>query len=211
MKKKANKELALFYGILAGDGCISRSGKKYYISITCHIRDDRKFFSNVVIPITEKLRGKKVKPKLREKYGKIELNFTDKRLFGKIKAIGFPVGKKGKRIKIPKFFPKYLWKYVINGLFSTDGCITFANNNGTLYPRIEIQSTAKKLLSQVSKYLIENGLWGHVYKINAKPGVIYRLEFPGKNNLNKFRRVIGFSNPKHEEKFQKYVEIKKIK
>ena len=201
---KINKDLALFYGILLGDGCISRSGNKWFVVITCSFYDDKKFFNKVVIPITKRLRRKDVRYRERKEYGKLEINFSDKNLFKKLNSIGFPIGKK-LNIKIPKVFFDYkLEKYVISGIFATDGCLAMVNNNGVRYPRIEVQLNSFILLNQIKKFLINNGLKGNVYKINGKSGTVYRLEFPGKNNLFKFRRKIGFINPKREEKFKNY-------
>lgn len=71
--------LALLYGILASDGCISKYG------------------------ITRAI---------------IEINFSDKNLFNLIQSLGFSVGKKGKRLYIPKIFNKY-YKDIISGYFAT--------------------------------------------------------------------------------------------
>ena len=45
-------------------------------------------------------------------------------------------------------------------------------------------------------------------KANQK--ATFRLEIPGKNNLIKFKDTIGFKNPKHENKFKTYLNIKSI-
>ena len=50
---------------------------------------------------------------------------------------------------------------------------------------------------------------GSVYKTTRRSGfnkgrVIYRLQYNGKDNLLKFKELIGFINPKHEEKYKRY-------
>lgn len=201
---KIDKDLALFYGILLGDGCISRSGNKWFVVITCSFYDDKKFFNKVVIPIAKRLRGKDVRYRERKEYGKLEINFSDKNLFKKLNSIGFPIGKKFD-INIPKIFFDYnLEKYVIAGIFATDGSLALVNNNGTFYPRIEIKINSFKLLYQIKKYLIKNGLKGNIYKVNGKYGITYRLEFPGKHNLLEFEKKVGLINPKQWEKFKGY-------
>lgn len=197
-----NKKTALFYGIMMGDGCLSRAAGKYFISISGNIHDDRPFYDNVLGPIVEKLRGRPTRYRIRPKYGKIEFNFTDKELFSAIHKLGFPIGLKGRKLCTPPMFRGKLFKHVVAGLFSTDGCLVLTNNNGILYPRIEIQSISKKMLVQVRDFLNKNGLKGYVYKVNN--GQIYRLQYNGKKNLAKFERLIGFSNPKHKAKCEKF-------
>jgi len=52
------------------------------------------------------------------------------------------------------------------------------------------------------------GLKGNVYRVFEKKtsSISYRLEFPGKNNLLKFKNEIGFVNPKHLRKLNLYSE-----
>ncbi|MFH1445726.1 MAG: LAGLIDADG family homing endonuclease [Nanoarchaeota archaeon] len=209
IKNYINKDFALIYGILAGDGCISKSGKYRGIVVTCNIHDDEPFFKQIVVPKMAKIRNKKVKYRKRPDFGKIEINFSDKELFNKFVSLEFPIGKK-KNIKISKHFPKKVWNHIISGFFATDGSLVLTNNNGTLYPRIEIQNNSKIILEQIKKFLISKGMTVNVYrtiKINSfsekkEKYVNYRLQSNGYNNLIKFRDVIGFINPKHEEKFK---------
>jgi hypothetical protein len=200
-----DRKLAILYGIMLGDGCLSNSCGKYYISISGNIHDDKHFFDEIVIPIFSKIRGKPTKYKNRPKYGKIEINISDKKMFFYLKSIGFPIGEKSDKIFIPKiFYEKGLTKFVISGIFATDGSLVKANNNGIMYPRIEVQSKCLRLLDQIRCFLIENKMKGNVYKINNKYGLVYRLEFPGKNNLEKFIGAIGFINPKHRYKLARF-------
>lgn len=208
---RINKDLALIYGVLAGDGCISRAGRGYFISLTCNIHDDEPFIKNIIIPLFERIRKKKIKYRKREDCGKIEINFSDKEFFNLIKSMGFPVGIK-KGIDIPNIFPENFYRYIISGYFSTDGSIVLTNNNGTIYPRIEIFSKSPKILEQIKDFLLSKGLNGNVYKINRKSGynngsIIYRMQFNGYDNLIKFKEIIGFINPKHENKFRRYINL----
>ena len=205
---KVDKDWTLFYGILAGDGCISVYGRHKTISITCNIHDDKPFFDNIVIPLVNKIRQKSTKYRERPIHGKIEINFSDIKLFEDLKFLGFPIGKKGTKIRIPDSIPKNLWKNFVAGLFATDGCLAIVNNNNTLYPRIEIRSISFPMLDQTRNLLKEYGMKGNVYSINK--GCSFRLEFPGKNNMILFRDKIGFINPKHEEKFNRFMDPTRI-
>lgn len=206
--KKLNK-LALIYGILLGDGCLSKIKNKYYfISIVGNIKEDFKFFNEVVVPNLSCFRKAKIPIRKRYKQRKIEILFTDKRLFSLISSIGFPIGKKGINLNIPPFFNSICYKAIIKGYFATDGCLVITNNNGVIYPRIEFSSISKMLLFQVSEYLQSRGMKGKVYSHvypNKKYFTLFRLQFNGKTNLKIFRKNIGFVNPKHQEKFDLYV------
>ncbi|MFH1473873.1 MAG: LAGLIDADG family homing endonuclease [Candidatus Aenigmatarchaeota archaeon] len=196
-----DSKLATLYGIMLGDGCLSNSCNKYFISISGSFYDDEPFFNKVVIPIFSKIRGKQTKYRKRPKQGKIEINISDKKMFLYLKSLGFPVGRKLDRIFIPKiFYEKGLVKFVISGVFATDGSLVITNNNGIPYPRLEITSKCLRFLNQIKNFLMENKMKGNVYRNNRKNGLIYRLEFPGKNNLEKFIELIGFINPKHVSK-----------
>ena len=200
------KDLAMIYGILLGNGCLSKGKKSYTISITCNIHSDLPLMEYILLKI-EMLRKKKVIIHKRPNYGKVEINFSDKNLFHKFKNLGFPVGKKGVNLKIPEFFSNYL-KYVIAGYFATDGCLIITNNNGTIYPRIEFSSISKLILEQTKSYLESNDILGNVYishKNNFRSDKpLFRLQINGKSNLLKFWRKIGFVNPKHHEKFNHF-------
>ena len=204
---KINKNFALLYGILLGDGCISSSSSKYFISVVGNIYDDIHFYEKIVIPLFNGFRDKNTVYRKRPKYGKIEINFSDKDLFQYIRSVGFPVGKKGTKLLIPNKLRKYT-KEVIAGLFATDGSLVLTDNNGILYPRIEIRSLSRKMLEQTRDFLNMNGLNGYVYKVKEK-SIMYRLQFNGRKNLFKFRKKIGFINPKHEDKFNRYIKLEK--
>lgn len=203
-----NSDIALFYGILAGDGCLSRSGRDYTISITCSVYDDEPFIKYVVLPLVIKIRKKQTNYKKRFDQGKIEIKFGDKELFTTMKFLGFPVGHKTD-LEIPCIFNKSLYPALVSGYFATDGCLVLAKNNGILYPRIEIQCVSSKILYQITDFLVENGLKGKTYRLKRRSGiykdrVIYRMQFNGRNNLIRFKDLIGFINPKHIEKLQHY-------
>ncbi len=172
-----HEKLALLYGVLLGDGCLSHVKRSRFISITCNYYNDQPFI-NSILPILEELRGKKVKAYNRKKYGKVEITFSDKRLFEIIRALGFPVGKKGTEISLPPELSNYQ-KQLVNGYFATDGCLVLTKNNGALYPRLEFSSISIKLLRDVKRYLNSLDILGGIYvshKINYRSNKpLYRL------------------------------------
>jgi len=205
---KSNK-LALIYGILLGDGCLSKVGSKhYFISIAGSIRDDLPFFQEKVVPLLKEFVSNNIKIQKRIKQRELHICFTNRKLFEFLVKIGFPIGKKGTKVKIPDYFSKKYIKNIVKGYFATDGSLVITNNNGTKYPRIEFSSISKPLLLQVLDYLQSIGMKGACYtsKIYSNPhwNPHYRIQFNGKNNLKIFRKKIGFVNPKHPIKYQKW-------
>lgn len=213
-----DEKFALLVGILLGDGCLSLvKGKKKYIVITCSLDDDLPFFEEIVAPLLEFFRGKKTNIKFRRDCRAIEFNFTDKKLFDLIVSVGFPIGKKGPNLIIPKiFYEKNLLKYIIQGFFATDGSLVLTKNPNKYYPRIESRVIHRYLIKQIHNYLLEIGMKGNHYFCKARPDsrwkVVqdqYRFQFNGEQNLKLFKEKIGFINPKQEDKFNNFVRYNK--
>lgn len=209
---KLNRNFALLYGIMLGDGCLSLVyGKKKFISIAGSMRDDIPFFEKVVKPIIFNLIKTNIPIKFKNSKNVIELNFIHKPLFDFFCNLGFPIGKKGNKLFIPRcFYEKNLVKYVIQGFFATDGSLVLTNNNGTLYPRVEANGVAKNLIIEIDNLLNSKKVKCHFYEakrkrhsyLNNKPQ--YRIQINGKDNLKVFIRNIGFINPKQIEKLNYY-------
>ncbi len=212
------ERLALLFGILLGDGClshhVSKIGKHYYnIIITCNYYDDKPFFNEVVQPLIFSLTGRRVRIKERPLYGAIDIYLFSKYLFYVLSDLGFTVGKK-KDIIIPSIFHGDCLKYVVAGLFATDGCLTLVNNSGTIYPRIFFTASLPSAFLTISKYLtslnIKNGFYTAKRKFMGDSFVYkkqqYVISSNGPINAQKFRDLIGFINPKHELRYSSYIE-----
>lgn len=216
MKFKIDKDIALLYGILLGDGCLCLFNKrKKFITITGSSKQDQPFFEHIIHPILKKLRGKDTNLKLKKGYNAIEFNFHDKNLFDFLHSLGFPIGKKADRIFIPKiFYRKRLIKYVIQGFIATDGSLVLTKNPNKYYPRIEAHACCKKVLIQICNHLNEIGMKGAFYKARRKtvsPSGFnevhpkFRFQFNGKRNLLIFNDKIGFINPAYKNKFDHFI------
>ncbi len=213
-----DEKFALLFGIMAGDGCLSLvNGRKKFITITGSLDDDISFFKEIVSPLLNKFRGKDTNIKFRKDCRSIEFNFTDAKLFDFISSSGFPIGKKGQKLIVPKYFyDRNLLKYIVQGFFATDGSLVLTKNPNKFYPRIESVVIHKDFLKQIYEYLLSIGLKGSYYKSKSKPYFKwktcqnkYRFQFNGKDNLLLFEKLIGFINPKQEKKFKQFLEYDK--
>ena len=212
MTLKLNKNFAILYGIMLGDGCLSLTSKnKKLVFISGSLRDDIPFFEKSINPILNGLVDRTYPIKIKSYKGSIELVFMHQKLFDFIHSLGFPIGKKGNKLFIPKtFYDENLVKYLIRGFFATDGSLVLTDNNGTLYPRVEANGIAKILITEISNYLNESGIRCNLYiakrkKLMTYPGQEqFRIQINGKENLKKFIKEIGFINPKQLERLSYY-------
>lgn len=215
-----DKDFALLYGIMLGDGCLSRyvtkdGYERYCLAISGSSIDDIPFFENIIKPILKKFRGKDTNIKFKKDCKGIEFNFLDKELFDFFSKVGFPIGKKLDRLFIPKvFYDMNLVSYVVAGFFATDGSLVLTKNPNKYYPRLEIHVISQKLLREVYDYLLSIGLKGALYKckrVTISKGAYnevhqkYRVQFNGKYNLLLFESKIGLVNPKYKEKFDTFL------
>lgn len=210
-----DEKFALLYGIMLGDGCLSLvKSKTKCVVITCNL-DDLPFFNKVVSFLLREFRKKETKIKFRKDCNAIEFNFVDPPLFDTLHSFGLPIGKKGPNLIIPEFFYKNnLLRHIIQGFFATDGSLVLTKNPNKFYPRIEGNGISKDLIFQVSNYLNKVGMKGSFYDSKRKKFYFkrefcqkqYRFQFNGKKNLLLFNEKIGFVNPKHQLKFDRYLE-----
>ena len=215
-----DKKFALLYGIMLGDGCLShyktKEGyEKFIVCITGDFYSDSPFYKHFLVPLLKSLSIRSVLVKKRPKNGTLAINLSDKLLFDKVSSLGFPTGKKGNVLEIPKYFYlNNLIRFVVTGYFSTDGCIVLTKNPNKYYPRIEGHGIAPKLILQINDYLNSTGLNGHFYKCKRTlrdprwktSQQQYRFQFNGERNLNLFENIINFINPKHQKRFSEFIK-----
>ena len=94
-------------------------------------------------------------------------------------------------------FVRHLEKYVLRGYFDTDGSVVITNNNGTLYPRLEMKISPSPMQQQFIDILEQFNFRFGVYDIGK--GKV-RIQMNGLECLNNWFTTIGFSNRKHGDK-----------
>ena len=212
------QRFALLYGVLLGDGCLSRyktkdGRERKMLIVTGSYDDDAEFFDSIVAPLFCSFTDTLPKIKLRHKYGAREIAVSNKELFAKIESVRFNAGKK-KDIPIPSIFNDNLINFVLAGLFATDGCLTIVNNNGTKYPRMFFTAALPTAFYKITEYLNNNEISASCYtrkfikiheKAFKKTKTHYVISSNGPKNAGKFRELIGFINPKHEARYQNYL------
>ena len=197
-----NIKLAELIGIMAGDGCLSRSKRSRLIYICGHKEDDLKHHTFTTKRLFKEVFNKKIKIDFRKKENALFIKFSDKEIFLKL-AKYLPIGKKYGSLKVP---PEILKEKVfffafVRGLADTDGCVVFSKQHRQVgyYPRVEITSKSKRFLESI---LIELKKYHFYGSVSHKGKKVYRLEIPGNKNLKLWLKDIKFSNSKHLKKIE---------
>jgi hypothetical protein len=203
---KENPKLAEFVGILLGDGSIGiyecksggRTRIQHKLQISTNSVNDKEYILYLERTI-EELFG--IKPK---KFFRKGENTCDVRLFHRdiikfvLNDVGMMISPKWKRAKIPEFYlNNELELLVLRGYLDTDGCVTITNNNGILYPQIEMKICPSPMQNQFIDILKRRGFRFQVNDIGK--GKV-RIRLNGKKQVYKWNKEIGFSNPKHAKK-----------
>ena len=122
--------------------------------------------------------------------------------------LGIPTGNKTFSISIPKKLMP--WKYsrhIIRGIFETDGCIYFSYSRKSkypTYPRIEIKSSSKILVSQIVNTLKIRNFKFYCKKSKGKR--TFSITLSGEKMLKKWVNEIGFSNQRNISKYKFWKE-----
>ncbi len=203
IKMELNEHLYEFYGILMGDGCISRyrNGQAmcHELRIDGNAVTDKDYYYKHVVPLITQITSREPKPRFRTDCKGIYIKFQHKEFALFLQStLGFPVGKKGE-ITIKDFVLQDFnrLKHVLRGLFDTDGCIYFTKNNSDkrYYPILEITSYSFPLITQLKSALEKAGF---TVKISHYQDSI---KLHGKENLFKWMELIGTSHLDKRSKF----------
>lgn len=195
-----DEKLAELIGIILGDGSIgiynrkARTCKQFRLKITLNSEKDLKYSKYVSRIIYDTLN---VKPKIyfRKNEKTLDIIITNKIIVKKLLEIGLKKSPKWKTATIPKEFRKdKLALRVLRGYMDTDGCISVFNNNGILYPRIEMKICPSPMQKQIIKILENNKFDARVNDIGKGKK---RVMLAGRKKLAKWKKLIGFSNERN--------------
>jgi len=196
--KKNNFKLAEFVGILLGDGSISI--RQYRIQITLNKNEIKYAFyiSKLII----ELFGFKPKIKFRKNENTLDIQVFSKQVVEfLIYEIGLVSAPKWNRAILPKIYiDSKLGKYVLRGYFDTDGSVVITNNNGTIYPRLEMKICPSPMKNSLIEILRRRKFRFGEYTIENNRT---RIQMNGKSQLQKWLKEIGIKNPNYLEKINK--------
>ena len=196
---KDSSRLAEFYGIMLGDGNLTKiqAYKKgtYQAKIVGDSKLDKDYLIDYVKPLIEKLFKVSVKTGKFKKSNAIHLTITSKELVSFMESKRFKSGDKIRnQLQIPHWIKKNK-RYTcacLRGLYDTDGCV-YKIPKQNVY-QIQFTNFNRKLLKDLRESLIYLGIqpskmtkWGKVY-------------ITKKSELRKFLKLVGFRNSRHFKK-----------
>ena len=194
-------QIAELIGILLGDGYIDKKSKR--VKISFNSKDDADYL-DYVRKLIEQTFEVKVIVKYRKNENTAELFIFNKEFTELLtKEIGLKFSPKWNNAKIPrKYCSGDLALDVLRGYFDTDGCVVKTNNNGTLYPRLEMKISPSPMQNQFINILRTQKFSFGVYKIGKSK---VRVQMNGKVQLKKWCNEVGFSNKKHRNKTKLFI------
>lgn len=194
------KKLAEFIGVLLGDGCIMDYKNHKELKITLHSHDDLSY-SKYLESLFFDIFNLKIRTYFRKNENTMDLRIVSKQLIKfLLDDLGLVSSPKKKRAKIPNKFMDYGLD-VLRGYFDTDGSLVITNNNGTIYPRIEMKVCDSPMQEQFILLLKEAGFRFGVY--NLANGAV-RLQLNGKDQLTEWIKLVGSKNTKHTDKLENF-------
>lgn len=193
LPKKYSADLAELFGILLGDGSVT----KYYTKVYLNLIADQGYEKTVILLIKKLFLNIKLCIMERPKRGTREIQISSKEVSDYFIKIGF----NPKNRNVPKWILKNKkFKHsCVRGLFDTEGSISikkFDGKNGTYtYKQLTFTNKNKELLSFVEKTLKE---FGFSPTQNSKANIY----ISNKKDIEKYFDIIGSNNPKLEKKLK---------
>ena len=215
-------DVAADTGIHIGDGhlLIRQQGVDtvYAYDVTGNAIDDQLYLLSHVVPTVERAYGL-------HKFG-VHLDsgrtwmyvifFSKNMALFKHNTLGLPNGRKlNLSIPQPILDDSRLMKYCAREILSTDGLLGFctaSKNRLHKYPRIQIKMTAGVVLEQLAKFLVQQISMKVSCRMNTESTEVnrrprYILQINGLDDVEKWRKEIGFSNPSHISRLMVFEEL----
>jgi len=203
MGLNTTKEVAELVGIILGDGSIQvyeskKHSKSYRLKITLDNRE--KNYQDYICNLLESVFNKKPIRKKRKSENTLDIFLFEKCVVLDLLDLGLKKSPKRNNAVIPQqFTTKSMAKFVLRGLFDTDGSLVLTKNGNKLYPRLEIKTSPSPMNNQIKELLELFDFKFGEYKIEN--GNI-RFQMNGHKQLEKWLKEIGFSNSRHIDKLQ---------
>lgn len=208
---KMTEDLAEDIGIHIGDGSMypNKNGG-YAISCFGDRTEDKEHYLKRIIPLKQKLFNLQIIPSGRKDV--IGFNICSKALYHFYLSLGIPTGIKARIASVPEVVKKSnksIKFAFLRGLADTDFSLMFKaksmKHGNNYYPVISASFASSRLVKDLKEMLQEIGFEAVITKRISrrwnKKREDYRIDINGKTNLERWIKLIGFSNPKHYTKY----------
>lgn len=189
------EKLAEFIGIMLGDGYFVDDRLKVSLNSITDL-DYVKYVKSLIVELFD------TEPiiKFRKNENTVDVFVFKRKVLRFLKNKGLVKSPKWNKAVIPNCFLKFDLA-VLRGYFDTDGSVVITNNNGTVYPRLEMKICPSPMQRQFIEILKKYNFRFGAYSIGK--GKV-RIQMNGINQLKKWESLVGSSNQKHLEKIRKY-------
>ncbi len=198
-------ELAELFGILLGDGNLCEIPEKgiYQVRIFGHKINDYEYLTTYVKNLFKKLFNLEVSIYTRKKCKVVILSKQSKNLLYTLKSFGLESGNKVLNAKVPKWIMdnKRYMRAFVRGLIDTDGCI-YPKTRKHKTPTIWFYSASPAIRTAINKAFKTLNYSFSVWTKTS--GRCMHCSIGNSKDVLKYYQEIGFSNPKHEKRFQKF-------
>ena len=197
-----NEELAELWGIMLGDGYLQKKQAYkigvYGIKVAGHAIDDKEYLDNYVASLIKKLFNVKVRFHTGKNSNSYYAIADSRKIVDFFEKEGFKAGNKiVNQVTIPKWIMEDNKSLAacLRGLYDTDGSFYRLTNQNSY--QVHFKNHNFTLLQDLRKGLIKLGIIPSKIICNKSIVITKRSE------IEKFYKVIGFSNPKHLNKIKK--------
>jgi hypothetical protein len=155
-----------------------------------------------IVNLIRTLFGIEPKTKFRKSENTVDIQVFNKNLIMfLINKVGLQTSPKWGRAVIPCIYLNTKFeKDILRGYFDTDGSIVVTNNNGIIYPRLEMKICPSPMQSSFIEILSRRKFRFGVYQIGRNN---VRIQMNGKTQLEKWLKEIGMKNSRCIEKVNK--------
>ena len=198
--KRLTPELAEEIGMSIGDGFLSNRRNEYRLKGN---KNEKGYYDLFIKPLYKKLFNLDLNVREYETTYGFEIASKGFWTF-KNKILGIPSGRKD-NITVPnivKVNDINILTSFVRGLFDTDGSVSFSSRYGykNYYPTISISFKSKKLVVELMEILQMLGLEPGI----SKKDPYWQLYLNGYTRLEKYSRLIGWSNQKNIDRVIKW-------
>ena len=202
-------DLCEFIGAIIGDGSIDGhldNGRSHYnVGIYGDSRLDKHYLMEKIGPLIFKLFNVKIKSYFRKDCNGMVVRFYSKRIFKLLtERFGFNAGNKTYTVKIPDEILQADGEFMfatIRGIFDTDGNVFIDRREiyNKPYGRISLKIASQPIHNQLKEFLQKHfSLYVAIKKKNhLNYAQIYEITIYGNKQIEKWMKLIGFSNERH--------------
>ena len=217
LKYKMNEDLAELYGVMMGDGCLSRyfatcEKKEIFCTLITGHTHDEPYYRQVLQPILIKEFGVKGCIRFRKDCNAVRFETTHKHVFDFFSEFGFPIGLKN-ILYMPSdiLLNNNLSISCIRGIFDTDGSIyrrysKMYKNHRKQYNYCVIQFKLKshQTIKQIKDILKNNSI--KTTKIGIIKDSYFVFRVTEQQSIHRFMKLIKPSNKYHVERYLNYMD-----